>query len=191
MLRRPLESRREREVDGRPPRICSREKAGTRRAPGGSGVTESHDDGRLPLSRWSRSVRSTASVGRLPGSLVGWAPEAWASHSSARARALAPREDDPVGPLGRPHVPGSDRRELEAMRRATRPHTAALLESDLDGDPAWFAMEFIPGMTLTRRVTDRGPRPRRSWLSSRLVSPMCSSTSMPSASSTATSNPAT
>ena len=48
-------------------------------------------------------------------------------------------------------------RELEAMRRAAGPYTAALLDSDLDGDPAWFAMEFIPGMTLTRRVTDHGP----------------------------------
>jgi serine/threonine protein kinase len=48
-------------------------------------------------------------------------------------------------------------RELEAMRRAAGPHTAALLDSDLDGDPAWFAMEFIPGMTLTRHVNDLGP----------------------------------
>lgn len=48
-------------------------------------------------------------------------------------------------------------RELEAMRRAVGPYTAQLLESELDGDPAWFAMEFIPGVTLTRRVTDMGP----------------------------------
>ena len=46
--------------------------------------------------------------------------------------------------------------ELEAMRRAAGPLAAALLESDLDGEPAWFAMEFIPGMTLTRRVADLG-----------------------------------
>lgn len=48
-------------------------------------------------------------------------------------------------------------RELEAMRLAAGPHTAALFDSDLDGDPAWFAMEFIPGMTLTRHVEQHGP----------------------------------
>ena len=47
-------------------------------------------------------------------------------------------------------------RELEAMKRAEGPHTAALLESDLEGDPAWFAMEFIPGLTLNRRVKEQG-----------------------------------
>lgn len=48
-------------------------------------------------------------------------------------------------------------RELEAMRLAAGPHTAALYDSDLDGDPAWFAMEFIPGMTLTRHIEEQGP----------------------------------
>jgi len=48
-------------------------------------------------------------------------------------------------------------RELEAMRRAEGPYTATLLDSDLDGDPAWFAMEFIPGTNLTRRISDAGP----------------------------------
>lgn len=48
-------------------------------------------------------------------------------------------------------------RELEAMRRAAGPHTAALLDSDLDADPPWFAMEFIPGANLGRYVPDGGP----------------------------------
>jgi len=52
-------------------------------------------------------------------------------------------------------------RELEAMRLAAGPHTAALFDSDLEGDPAWFAMEFIPGMTLTRHVEQQGPLPER------------------------------
>jgi serine/threonine protein kinase len=47
-------------------------------------------------------------------------------------------------------------RELDAMRLAEGPHTASLYESDLDGDPAWFAMEFIPGLTLTRRIDEVG-----------------------------------
>lgn len=47
-------------------------------------------------------------------------------------------------------------RELEAMRRAEGPYTAALLDAELDGDPAWFAMEYIPGVNLSRRVADEG-----------------------------------
>jgi hypothetical protein len=47
-------------------------------------------------------------------------------------------------------------RELDAMGRASGPHTASLLDSDVLADPPWFAMEFIPGMTLTRRVDDSG-----------------------------------
>ena len=47
-------------------------------------------------------------------------------------------------------------RELDAMGRASGPHTASLLDSDVQADPPWFAMEFIPGMTLTRRVDDSG-----------------------------------
>lgn len=50
-------------------------------------------------------------------------------------------------------------RELEAMRRTSGPYTAALLEEHLDDDPAWFAMEFIPGMTLTRRIQEAGALP--------------------------------
>lgn len=48
-------------------------------------------------------------------------------------------------------------RELEAMQRASGPHTAKVLEQHLDGSPAWFAMEFIPGMTLTKRLDLGGP----------------------------------
>lgn len=47
-------------------------------------------------------------------------------------------------------------RELEAMRRAAGPHTAAVLASDLDADPAWFAMEYIPGANLARDIPERG-----------------------------------
>ena len=50
-------------------------------------------------------------------------------------------------------------RELEAMRRAAGPYTAGLLEEHLDEDPAWFAMEFIPGTTLTRRIDETGALP--------------------------------
>jgi len=50
-------------------------------------------------------------------------------------------------------------RELEAMDRAKGPFTSAVLGSDLDGDPAWFAMEFIAGANLSRFVADHGVLP--------------------------------
>lgn len=50
-------------------------------------------------------------------------------------------------------------RELDAMSRAGTDSTAAVLASETDGTPAWFAMEFIPGVTLARRVEDSGPLP--------------------------------
>ena len=48
-------------------------------------------------------------------------------------------------------------RELEAMRLAAGPFTASLLEEHVDEDPSWFAMEFIPGMTLQRHIDESGP----------------------------------
>jgi serine/threonine protein kinase len=56
-------------------------------------------------------------------------------------------------------------RELEAMRLAAGPHTAELLEEHTDEDPAWFAMEFVPGLTLHRRVTESGPMERAELVS--------------------------
>lgn len=49
------------------------------------------------------------------------------------------------------------RRELEAMSRAAGPRTADVLAKGVEEDPSWFAMEFIPGVTLARHVTDSGP----------------------------------
>ena len=50
-------------------------------------------------------------------------------------------------------------RELEAMRLVEGPHTARLFAEDLDDEVPWFAMEFIPGLTLARRIVDIGPMP--------------------------------
>lgn len=47
-------------------------------------------------------------------------------------------------------------RELEAMDRARGPFTAEVLASDLTSDPAWFAMEFIPGANLARFIAENG-----------------------------------
>ena len=49
------------------------------------------------------------------------------------------------------------RRELEAMSRAAGPRTARVLAEGVEEDPSWFAMEFIPGVTLARQVSDSGP----------------------------------
>ena len=49
------------------------------------------------------------------------------------------------------------RRELEAMSRTAGPRTAEVLAEGVEEDPSWFAMEFIPGVTLARRVADSGP----------------------------------
>lgn len=49
------------------------------------------------------------------------------------------------------------RRELEAMSRAAGPRTAQVLAEGVEEDPSWFAMEFIPGVTLARQVSDSGP----------------------------------
>jgi serine/threonine protein kinase len=48
------------------------------------------------------------------------------------------------------------KRELEAMARAEGPFTAGVLASDLNNDPAWFAMEFIPGANLSRFISENG-----------------------------------
>lgn len=48
------------------------------------------------------------------------------------------------------------RRELEAMSRAAGPRTALVLAQGVEEDPSWFAMEFIPGITLARQVSESG-----------------------------------
>jgi predicted Ser/Thr protein kinase len=48
-------------------------------------------------------------------------------------------------------------RELDAMKLAGHETTASLLAAEPYASPAWFAMEFIPGVTLARRVEDSGP----------------------------------
>lgn len=51
------------------------------------------------------------------------------------------------------------RHEVEALRRIDSPHVARLLAAEVDGPRPWFAMEFIPGLTLGQRVAQYGPVP--------------------------------
>ena len=48
-------------------------------------------------------------------------------------------------------------RELDAMRAAASPRVAEVLAEQLEGPNPWFAMEFVPGITLKRRVDESGP----------------------------------
>jgi hypothetical protein len=48
-------------------------------------------------------------------------------------------------------------RELQVMRTVSGGTTAALLNADTESATPWFAMEFIPGTTLARKVEDSGP----------------------------------
>ncbi len=48
-------------------------------------------------------------------------------------------------------------RELDVMRKVSGRFTAQLLDSDVNHDPPWFAMEYIPGLTLARLIEEFGP----------------------------------
>lgn len=48
-------------------------------------------------------------------------------------------------------------RELDAMRAAASDRTVHLLDHDFTGRPPWFAMEFVPGHTLSYEIEAIGP----------------------------------
>ena len=48
-------------------------------------------------------------------------------------------------------------RELGAMRSLESPRTVRVIEAHLDVQYPWFVMEFVPGVTLLRRVDEQGP----------------------------------
>ena len=47
-------------------------------------------------------------------------------------------------------------RELESMRKVSGLYAAEILESTLETDLPWFAMEYIPGLTLDKKVATQG-----------------------------------
>src|SRR5690625_2056167 len=49
------------------------------------------------------------------------------------------------------------RRELELAARVSGSCTAQILDADVDGDPAWIAMEYVAGPTLAEQVELHGP----------------------------------
>lgn len=48
-------------------------------------------------------------------------------------------------------------REIEAARRVGGFHTAPVVDADPDADPPWMVTAYIPGPSLHRAVTERGP----------------------------------
>ncbi|WP_406864424.1 ABC transporter substrate-binding protein [Streptomyces sp. HUAS MG47] len=55
-------------------------------------------------------------------------------------------------------------REIEAARRVTGFFTAAVVDADPEGDPAWLATAYVPGLPLDAAVRAHGAWPRRSLL---------------------------
>lgn len=62
-----------------------------------------------------------------------------------------------AGTAGDPSARARFRREVDAMQRAQGPWMAKLIDSDLDAEIPWVAMEFVPGKTLAQAVDERGP----------------------------------
>ncbi|MGW0980241.1 outer membrane protein assembly factor BamB family protein [Streptomyces xiamenensis] len=50
-------------------------------------------------------------------------------------------------------------REVAAARRVTGVFTAAVVDADLEGTPAWLATEYVPGLPLGRAVAEHGAWP--------------------------------
>ncbi|MFF9237883.1 ABC transporter substrate-binding protein [Streptomyces sp. NPDC014801] len=55
-------------------------------------------------------------------------------------------------------------REVEAARRVTGFFTAAVVDADPEGSPAWLATAYVPGIPLDEAVRAHGAWPRRSLL---------------------------
>lgn len=55
-------------------------------------------------------------------------------------------------------------REVEAARRVTGFFTAAVVDADPAGSPAWLATAYVPGLPLDAAVRTHGAWPRRSLL---------------------------
>ncbi|MEU3727917.1 serine/threonine-protein kinase [Streptomyces sp. NPDC033538] len=55
-------------------------------------------------------------------------------------------------------------REVETARRVTGFFTAAVVDADPQGSPAWLATEYVPGMPLGEAVGQHGPWPEKSVL---------------------------
>ncbi len=54
-------------------------------------------------------------------------------------------------------------REIETLTRIDSPHVARIVDSSIDGDFAWHAVEFINGPTLRELIDTNGPLPEDDW----------------------------
>ncbi|MFP3992518.1 serine/threonine-protein kinase [Streptomyces sp. E11-3] len=55
-------------------------------------------------------------------------------------------------------------REVATARRVTGVFTAAVVDADLEGSPAWLATEYVPGMPLGEAIAQYGPWPETAVL---------------------------
>ena len=54
-------------------------------------------------------------------------------------------------------------REIETLKKLNSPHVATYLDSDIEGDLSWHAVEFVNGPTLKERVEHDGPMTTDEW----------------------------
>lgn len=54
-------------------------------------------------------------------------------------------------------------REIETLKKLKSKHVAAYLDSDVDGELAWHAVEFVNGPTLREQIEHQGPMSTDEW----------------------------
>lgn len=54
-------------------------------------------------------------------------------------------------------------REIETLKKVSSPYVAKILDSSVDGDLAWHAVEFVNGPTLRELVDSKGPLRDEDW----------------------------
>lgn len=55
-------------------------------------------------------------------------------------------------------------REIETLRKVQSPYVAKFLDSSVDGEIAWHAVEFVNGPTLKELIDSNGPMAEADWL---------------------------
>ncbi|MGV1006136.1 MAG: serine/threonine protein kinase [Candidatus Nanopelagicales bacterium] len=67
------------------------------------------------------------------------------------------------GLLDEAHVVERFAREVAVLQSVRDVHISRFMGADLHGEPAWLAIEYIPGPTLKQQVTAHGPLERDKW----------------------------
>lgn len=78
-------------------------------------------------------------------------------HDMAAVKVVRP------GLLDEAHIVERFAREVAVLQAVRDVHISQFLGADLRGEPAWLAIEYIPGPTLKQAVTADGPLPKAHW----------------------------